>query len=331
MPDGSRDSTFHGTGQFAALPLAIQPVGGMVVHNNRIYLAYQGSGFPADRIWVYCFDMNGELDLQYGTNGRAQFQHTTIIEPKDLAAAPDGGILVAGSVGGAGARRRMVLRFDPTGQVDPDYGNNGIVILDSPGEQRFFNVAVLPDGRSLLTGFSTDSWSYYEAYAFVSLGPVGGRVFPMGAVGDTLGATVAPWPGTFVGGLVGYDSLERIMVVGGAPSQLVAGHGAIGFARYLNSDSYSIMGEQEAQRVNNDAVFPNPAQVGSEVFVRTSLRGPLQARIIALTGEVISAVPLRSQSGALLAVTVPPELPAGPYLLEVTGQSHRASSILLVQ
>lgn len=61
--------------------------------------------------------------------------------------APDGGILVAGGGGAA-----FVLRFLPTGTLDPLFGTAGIATVAAPGTVWLGAVDALPDGRIVASG-----------------------------------------------------------------------------------------------------------------------------------------------------------------------------------
>ncbi|MDX1420904.1 MAG: hypothetical protein R3181_13145, partial [Rubricoccaceae bacterium] len=88
----------------------------------------------------------GALDPSFGTDGIASFAAP---EAGGLAVQPDGKILTAGRFIGQAA----VFRFLPDGAPDPDFGSNGIALVDLGGSLDFFGaLALQPDGKIVAAG-----------------------------------------------------------------------------------------------------------------------------------------------------------------------------------
>jgi hypothetical protein len=96
----------------------------------RLYAAFDESG----TVVVARFALDGSLDTAFGTGGRAVVGVESAIRG-DIMVGEEGAV-VAGGVLGAERPRAWAARFDPTGEVDSDFGDNGIATLvtTEPGE-----------------------------------------------------------------------------------------------------------------------------------------------------------------------------------------------------
>jgi uncharacterized delta-60 repeat protein len=89
--------------------------------------------------WFKHFDMEGDVDTTFGTNGDLFMD--SLLTLGAIVALPNDQVIVAGGVGPNGS----VSRFGPTGIPDPTFGVQGRILL--PGSQVIRKVKVLPDGR----------------------------------------------------------------------------------------------------------------------------------------------------------------------------------------
>src|SRR5262249_29187109 len=109
--------------------------------DNSIYVA--GNADDSDErtaMAVTRFTPNGTLDTSFGTGGTKRVQTAPGTTRMDISSAiavavqADGKIVLAGQStlpGGVQALEAIVLRLDATGNLDPTFGNGGIVRLQT--------------------------------------------------------------------------------------------------------------------------------------------------------------------------------------------------------
>src|SRR5207244_3423751 len=73
-----------------------------------------------------------------------------------VVALPDGKLLAAGTVSSApfdqGEADSLLLRYTPSGSLDPSFGNGGQIITDLGGRDLVNALALQKDGKLLLAG-----------------------------------------------------------------------------------------------------------------------------------------------------------------------------------
>jgi uncharacterized delta-60 repeat protein len=111
---------------------------------------------------------NGALDTSFGSVGK---RTTNLGTATDLGSAvaiqADGRIVVAGQTGNDMA----VLRYTADGNLDSDFGTNGVVTIDFAGEfDVAYDVAVRPGGGIVVAGRATVAGNL--DFAVVQLGPI---------------------------------------------------------------------------------------------------------------------------------------------------------------
>ena len=169
LPNGERDPHFGKRGRVVFGPhmydgevnaMAIQP-------NGRILVA----GWSADTHFGFSGILarlrpDGSLDESFSHNGLTRITGGDGAFLTDVAPLPDGKILVAGEVFG----RFMMLRMSAAGRADPSFGQGGFAISNvapHPGCRcaQAKDLALLPDGRILLSGSIQDRKQTYVALA----------------------------------------------------------------------------------------------------------------------------------------------------------------------
>ncbi|HEV2124254.1 MAG TPA: delta-60 repeat domain-containing protein, partial [Chloroflexota bacterium] len=103
---------------------------------------------------------DGELDPEFGTNGKV----ITDFDVRDVVLATaiqnDGKILAVGWSGGESAADFALARYNPDGSLDTSFGSNGRVITDFDGGGYAYAAAVQPDGKIVAAGFANPSGVY---------------------------------------------------------------------------------------------------------------------------------------------------------------------------
>lgn len=159
LADGSPDLTFgtdgvvrtdvRGTADRASA-LALTPDGRVVLVGTS---SRPSGGLQWDLVAARYLP-DGSLDPTFGDGGRAVLDVGTRPSPFRVRVLADGRILVAGTLGGQWPSDALVLRLDPDGALDPAFGEGGITQLDYATQDYASGLAVLPDGRIVVTGSS---------------------------------------------------------------------------------------------------------------------------------------------------------------------------------
>ena len=110
------------------------------------------------------FKTNGLLDSSFGTNGRVVLN---IGDAFAVAVEPNDDILVAGSYNDEfeGSADIAVVKFKRDGKPDSSFGVNGIAVTDLHGDEYASAVKILPDGKIVAAGTTTDSSGINKFFA----------------------------------------------------------------------------------------------------------------------------------------------------------------------
>ncbi len=98
---------------------------------------------------------DGQPVAGFGVNGvmiDSSFSGGRQVRPQQVVQLPDGSFVVGGflQTPGQSTVQQFVARYSPTGQLDPSFGNGGVIM--PTGVVR--NLTPLPDGRLVVTAFS---------------------------------------------------------------------------------------------------------------------------------------------------------------------------------
>ncbi|HET9579460.1 MAG TPA: hypothetical protein VFP44_16635 [Usitatibacter sp.] len=110
--------------------------------------------FGSRQYQITRYNADGSLDAPFGISG-------TILEPLGagdgaawaIALQPDGKIVVAGNVR-SDKDRFGLARFNPDGTLDLSFGGGGSAKSAGPGDSGAFAMAIQPDGKIVLGGYS---------------------------------------------------------------------------------------------------------------------------------------------------------------------------------
>lgn len=179
LADGQREGTFGLTdlsaGFDSANTVAIQPDGNIVAAG----FASETGAFVLVR-----YLPDGTLDPSFGSGGIVQtpmgFGDVSVAE---LVILPDGKLLVTGEAEwfSEGSRHLALARFLPDGQLDIEFGRNGRAYARFFGNANVSGLALLPDGRFVVSGHISDTNSSLQ------LGFAIMRFLPNGIVDSSFG------------------------------------------------------------------------------------------------------------------------------------------------
>ncbi|HNI70427.1 MAG TPA: hypothetical protein PLO27_03845, partial [Marmoricola sp.] len=116
---------------------------------------YVVAGTSNGRVALARYLPNGSLDPTFGAGGKVITTVSSTDEARGIVLQPDGRILVAGSTSMGGVRNTMLLRYLANGSPDASFGAGGRVVASfSPNNDAASSVALQPDGRILVAGYS---------------------------------------------------------------------------------------------------------------------------------------------------------------------------------
>ena len=174
-PDGSLDSSF-GAGGLAygyGTDFAYTIIGSWVLDSTGDFviqsdgkIAYGIGGGWSDVSYVARINANGTTDTVFGGSGFVTIPIRTDGYPYDTFSfatkqMPDGDLLVSGTAveWNGGASYSSVVRLNPDGSRDAEFGENGITTVSSHSRGPASSVVLLPNGKVLLGGMRESTFS----------------------------------------------------------------------------------------------------------------------------------------------------------------------------
>jgi uncharacterized delta-60 repeat protein len=126
-------------------------------HDGRILLAGQGTFNNLSDFVLARLNTDGSLDTTFGVGGRVITDLGSGYEyANDVAIQADGKIIAAGKFasGDVTTADFAMVRYEPNGEIDTDFGINGIAITSVRDEDEAQDIIIMPDGRIVLGGFA---------------------------------------------------------------------------------------------------------------------------------------------------------------------------------
>jgi uncharacterized delta-60 repeat protein len=171
--DGSRDGSFGSGGLILDFVNIFSGVRAMVLQTDqKIVLA--GDHFDTSQHFMLIrHNPDGSLDSSFGSNGivTGTFSSPFTIGAA-VAIAPNGQIVVGGSVRNTATTDFALARYNSNGSLDNTFGTGGMTTTDFFGSfDDAFAVAVQPDGKVLLAGSANTNGFLSAALARYNGGP----------------------------------------------------------------------------------------------------------------------------------------------------------------
>lgn len=178
----------------------------------------------AGNIGLVRYLQNGELDLTFGQMGKVRVPG---VSAQAVALGDDGELTVAGYVSNGSDVDFLIARFLENGAPDPSFGSGGRALVQFGNNSEFaYRIALLPDGRILVTGETFVGSGYVFAMA---------RLMSDGTMDGTFGSG---------GKVVDISSLtSRGLMLQDDGRFLVARKASLGgfeLARYTSSGAYDL-------------------------------------------------------------------------------------------
>ena len=155
-PDGSLDMTWGDEGMLlSGFPQKSFTINTVTLDRDKNVLVagYLGTA-PSNNLYALArFDHHGIPDASFGDQGLVMDTYgAQDNEINSLVLQPDGHILIAGTSLSGNADRFAIARLDPTGQKDPSFGTNGVVIETIGLNDGIEAITLQSDGKLLVTG-----------------------------------------------------------------------------------------------------------------------------------------------------------------------------------
>jgi|GEM_PF-2912971 len=158
--NGSLDTTFNTDGkvtldlggQEEAYDVALQPDGKIIVAGN----SYNGS---SSNFVLLRYNPNGSLDTTFSGDGKIL---TNIIHGVDVAVQSDGKIVVAGHWYNGEKSGFSLVRYNSDGLLDTTFDGDGKAITYFANSAHGSEIAIQPDGRIVVIGYSYIGPSNYD-------------------------------------------------------------------------------------------------------------------------------------------------------------------------
>ncbi len=310
--DGIVTTDFTGNVDYA-YAVALQSDGKLVVAGR----VNDGQATDNEAFGVARYLPNGDLDASFGTGGKLFVKFTGFIEwANDVAILPSGRIVVAGHCHQNGILKYAITRLETDGSLDNTFGTGGKSILSFGSWSHANSLAVQPDGKYLIGGFGG------AGQFFIARTTVDGQLDPTftdsaGIVGGVL---------TTIGNFAECTAMAlqadgRLVAVGTSGNDFAV-------VRYLTDGNVGI--HPTVFEANSLLISPNPVQDKATLAFSLTQPQTLHIQLLDYLGrEIKTLVNQPFASGQYEIDFAFSALPAGMYLLRLTGESEIATLRIL--
>lgn len=125
---------------------------------------------------IHLLAQAGSLDPSFGNEGLVtlDLQGTDAFTASGMTLAPDGSFYVCGTASVAGVKQFALAHVLEGGAPDPDFGGTGYVLADvSDLEDEAFGITMVPEGRILVVGTSSEFWTNTSWITIAAFKPSG--------------------------------------------------------------------------------------------------------------------------------------------------------------
>lgn len=153
LKNGRLDKSFGNEGKMIIDGGGREEVYGLGIQNNgKIIIAGATKQKGKKDFMLLQLNPNGSLDRQFGNQGKVITDLGGSDEIHYLVLAPNGKIIVAGYSKIKKKVGAVVARFHPDGSLDKSFSEQGWIRLQMTKQDRFFGVALHPNGEIVATG-----------------------------------------------------------------------------------------------------------------------------------------------------------------------------------
>ncbi|MCH7965001.1 MAG: hypothetical protein IH852_13805 [Bacteroidetes bacterium] len=153
--NGNIDKSFGNKGLIVTEISSEKDVGESVVIQNdgKIVVVGTTDHKPSADIVLIRYNKNGSLDYSFGIGGIVITDINSAMDiGKSLVLQSDGKMIVSGFTRVVNKFFMTLLRYDSYGELDPTFGNSGIVITDINGRRGKMDMVMQNDGKIILVG-----------------------------------------------------------------------------------------------------------------------------------------------------------------------------------
>jgi uncharacterized delta-60 repeat protein len=221
------------------------------------------AGADVTNVFVSCVDaaIPGALDTTFG-NGGMVTDPVLVRGAEELAILPDGGIVVADSF-------KRVARYSRDGVLDTNFGTEGeaTVIFSGQDTDEVRALAVQPDGKIVVAGFSRAGISDDDDFAVARLNPDGTLDTSFG----TGGKVITDFFGFFDRAHFVLIQPDGRIIVGGEAYTSLSGNSEIAVVRYLSDGSldpgFGTGGKALADLSARDAAYAGALRADGSIVI----------------------------------------------------------------
>ena len=222
-PNGHLDHSFGDHGEVRSLIESEKANAARAVaidSNGRIVVAGWLGG-PGQFFALARYEPNGKLDRSFGENGTLLTSFSGYDGAESVAIDAQGRIVAAGFA----ERDVALVRYEPNGDLDPSFGNDGKVVTNFAGEVAANSIAIDSQGRIVAAVDSREPGNvrHFTVARYSEDGSLDGSFGNGGEVTTDFG-------GRSVAEGIAIDRSGRILLAGRASS---SGHRKFALARYL--------------------------------------------------------------------------------------------------
>jgi len=318
LSNGEVDSTFglNGYSTFDFDGAADDARNVNVLPNGKIVvIGVSTTNIPLKTIMkIIQLDMDGNLDMEFGTNGELSFDlSSTITEPRGVKVYDNGDLLIGCQIG---TKDFGLIKFNQDGILDKTFGTNGLISHTVTNTQinTSYEFIQQNDGDIIVCGFSGD-YPYYQTclLGLNSTGAIDSTFGDNGISLNDLSDSTNLWTN------IVESSDDRFLVAGYANNTSVYDHLLGKFISELSVGTIDIL-----EGVNDILVYPNP--IKSVEFLEYSLNSEQNLSIILydLNGKLIQTLlptSNRVSGNHKEVLSINTNLPSGQYYLTITGMS----------
>lgn len=309
--DGGTTTDFSGTGDLI-IDIAILSDGSILAAGYTT----NSNGYRVTALAKY--DYTGELDTQFGTNGKLTLQFGSPsgnYQANGITSLPNGKILISGMYGSI-TYSPFLARLESDGTLDPSFGNGGIIdnIFPGLGDEKYWECSRQSDDKIVAVGV-------YEGDYLVS------RHLPDGTLDPDFGnngyTVVDIDNGTDWAYDVELDSEQRIILVGSATLNGAAVPNRIAFIR-LMPGVVGLLELSEKESIVN--IYPNPIVESATLSYTLAEAEELTIALHDLQGRILTTYLNGKNMPAgdhTQTITIPSELASGNYMLVFSSPKGR--------
>lgn len=218
--------------------------------DGKILVAGVAEIGPGNDFALARYDTAGLLDNTFDADGKVTTDFGNFDEGRSVTIQPDGKIVVAGYTWDAINSRLdyALTRYNPNGQLDNNFNNDGKIITDLGGDAQGRSVIVQPDGKIVVVGHSHNGIDFDFSLVRYHINGIVDSVFGINGIVRTDFGNGNDW-----GESVILQPDGKILVAGYTWNGTTFD---MGVAKYISGLNVGIIGFSDHDNIT--LVYPNP-------------------------------------------------------------------------